>query len=143
MLAPRATERSRSQAAEPARPEQSWRRAKATRALLFGIELCREMGASKAFAELRERELMPGNLGPQQMREWVRQSVTTYFHPAGSCAMGVGDDAVVDPRLMVRGVEGLRVADASIMPFVTTGNTNAPSIMIGERAAQMVIEDAS
>ena len=113
------------------------------KALLFGIELCREMGASKAFAELRERELMPGNLGPQQMREWVRQSVTTYFHPAGSCAMGVGDDAVVDPRLMVRGVEGLRVADASIMPFVTTGTTNAPSIMIGERAAQMVIEDAS
>ena len=64
------------------------------------------------------------------------------FHPAGSCKMGTDPMAVVDPRLRVIGIEGLRVADASVMPTVTAGNTNAPSIMIGEKAADLIRADA-
>lgn len=107
-------------------------------ALLVGVEMCREMGGSKAFDGLRKREIMPGNLSRPAMRAWLRESVTTYFHPTSSCAMGVGARAVVDPALKVYGVECLRVADASIMPRVTTGNTNAPTIMIGERCAEII-----
>jgi choline dehydrogenase len=108
------------------------------KALLFAIDLCREIGAADAFAEFRKREIMPGPLDGPGMRRFLRQGVTTYFHPAGSCKMGTDDMAVVDPLLRVHGVERLRVADASIMPAVTTGNTNAPSVMIGEKAAAMI-----
>lgn len=108
------------------------------KALLFGIDLCREMGASDAFEDLRQRELMPGPLDRRAMTDWVRQAVTTYFHPVGTCKMGGDEMAVVGPTLRVRGCEGLRVADASIMPEITTGNTNAPSVMIGEKAAEMI-----
>lgn len=107
-------------------------------ALLFGIELCREMGASSAFDGLRRREIMPGDLPRGELIEWVRQAVTTYFHPTSSCRMGSDELAVVDPRLRVHGLEGLRVADASVMPAITTGNTNAPTIAIGERAADLI-----
>ena len=74
----------------------------------------------------------------EEVRGYVRDTAITYHHQAGTCKMGVDEDAVVDPLLRVRGVDGLRVADASIMPAVTTGNTNAPSIMIGERVADFV-----
>jgi choline dehydrogenase len=73
------------------------------------------------------------------MTAWIRQAVTTYFHPSSSCRMGIDDQAVVDPELRVYGVSGLRVADASIMPAITTGNTNAPSVMIGEKAADLIL----
>jgi choline dehydrogenase len=72
----------------------------------------------------------------------VRETGVSNHHPVGSCRMGTGTDAVVDPRLRVHGVERLRVADASIMPAIIAGNTNAPSIMIGEKAAAMILEDA-
>lgn len=108
------------------------------KALLSGLELCRAMGASKAFDGLRKREIIPGPLGRSEMIDFVRQGVTTYFHPAGSCKMGIDERAVVDPGLRVRGVQGLRVADASIMPDVTSGNTNAPSIMIGEKCVELM-----
>jgi choline dehydrogenase len=76
------------------------------------------------------------------VRQYVRETAITYHHQVGTCRMGNDVAAVVDPRLRVHGIEGLRVADASIMPTVTTGNTNAPSIMIGERAAEFVLADA-
>ena len=76
------------------------------------------------------------------MRGYVRETAITYHHQVGTCKMGTDAAAVVDPRLRVHGIEGLRVADASIMPMVTTGNTNAPSIMIGERAAEFLLADA-
>ena len=109
------------------------------RALLFAIELCREMGAANAFKEWRKREVMPGKRDQAGMLEFVRMSATTFFHPASTCKMGIDDRSVVDPGLKVYGVSGLRVADASIMPTVTTGNTNAPSVLIGEKASEMIL----
>ncbi len=74
--------------------------------------------------------------------EYVRQTGVSNQHPTSSCAMGHGPNTVVDPRLRVHGIDGLRVADASIMPVVVGGNTNAPTIMIGEKGAAMILEDA-
>jgi choline dehydrogenase len=74
---------------------------------------------------------------------FVRQTGISNHHPSSTCAMGSGTNSVVDPRLRVHGIAGLRVADASIMPSVVAGNTNAPSIMIGEKAAAMVLEDVA
>jgi choline dehydrogenase len=109
-------------------------------ALVAGVELCRRMGASEALAACGARELYPGPgvASPSDVRRYVRDTAITYHHQVGTCKMGVDEQAVVDPELRVHGVEGLRVADASIMPVVTTGNTNAPSILIGERAADFV-----
>ena len=73
-----------------------------------------------------------------QLEAHIRNSVNTVRHPVGACSMGTGDMAVVDPQLRVRGIAGLRVCDSSIMPEVPGGNTNAPSIMIGEKAADMI-----
>ena len=75
--------------------------------------------------------------------EWARNTATTIYHPTGTCKMGNDDNAVVDARLRVHGVSNLRVADASIMPVIVSGNTNAPAIMIGERASDFILEDAN
>ena len=77
----------------------------------------------------------------ESVREYTRNNGNTIYHPVGTCKMGEDPMAVVDSRLRVRGIEGLRVVDASVMPTVTTGNTNAPTIMIGEKASAMIIED--
>lgn len=77
----------------------------------------------------------------EDLLEWVRNFSTTIYHPTGTCRMGNDANAVVDARLRVRGVEGLRVADCSIMPEIVSGNTNAPAIMIGEKASDLVLED--
>ena len=76
-----------------------------------------------------------------ELMAYCRQSGLSLLHPVGTCAMGTGPDAVVDPRLRVHGIEGLRVIDASIMPRIVTGNTNAASIMIGEKGAAIILED--
>ncbi len=77
----------------------------------------------------------------EQLDDWIRQKSVSIYHPVGTCAMGPSQDAVVDARLRVHGLQGLRVADASIMPTIVSGNTNAPSIMIGEHAARMILHD--
>jgi choline dehydrogenase len=104
-------------------------------------ELARETALHAAFAPHRAREVLPGpavKVGTPAWREFLAKSAHTYFHPTSTCKMGVDEMAVVDPQLRVYGVEGLRVADASIMPNITTSNTNAPSIMIGWRAAELI-----
>jgi choline dehydrogenase len=107
--------------------------------LVAAVELCRRIGAAEALREWGVTEQYPG---ARDVRDYVRQTVITYHHQVGTCKMGRDALAVVDPRLRVHGVEGLHVADASVMPLVTTGNTNAPSIMIGERAAEFILADA-
>ena len=82
----------------------------------------------------------PAVQSEEQIIEDIRNRGVSNLHPVGTCRMGTGSDAVVDPRLQVKGIKGLR-ADASIMPQVVGGNTNAPSIMIGEKCAAMVLED--
>ena len=75
--------------------------------------------------------------------EWARNTAVTIYHPTGTCKMGCDSMAVVDDRLRVYGLKGLRVADCSIMPVITSGNTNAPAIMIGEKASDLILDDIS
>jgi choline dehydrogenase len=109
------------------------------------IRIAREVMYAPALASLQVRELGPGpaRTTDEEILDWVRQVGETTYHPVGTCKMGSDAMAVVDERLRVRGIQGLRVADASIMPTLTSGNTNAPAIMIGEKAAAMVLEDAA
>ncbi len=83
---------------------------------------------------------MPGDdlESDEEIESFLRREMELLYHPAGTCRMGADDGSVVDPQLRVRGVEGLRVADASVMPVITGGNTNAPTIMIGEKAADLI-----
>jgi choline dehydrogenase len=111
--------------------------------LAAAVDLCRRIGAAEPLTEWGALERYPGPevRSPDELRGYVRETAITYHHQVGTCKMGIDEAAVVDPRLRVHGLEGLRVADASIMPAVTTGNTNAPSIMIGERAAEFILAD--
>ena len=112
--------------------------------LVAAVDLCRRIGAAAALREWGATERYPGpSLDTRDaVRGYVRETAITYHHQVGTCKMGTDATAVVDPRLRVHGLDGLRVADASIMPMVTTGNTNAPTIMIGERAAGLLLADA-
>lgn len=88
-------------------------------------------------------EISPGSSmdDDDSLLNWVRQTAETTYHPVGTCKMGSDAMAVVDERLRVHGIDGLRIADASIMPTLTSGNTNAPSIMIGEKCSKMMLAD--
>ncbi|HSV64716.1 MAG TPA: GMC family oxidoreductase N-terminal domain-containing protein [Mycobacteriales bacterium] len=115
-------------------------------ALVAAATLCRELGSATVLrGEWGAAETYPGPAvrTEAQLREYLRQTVSTYHHQVGTCKMGVDADAVVDPTLRVHGVDGLRVADASIMPSVTTGNTHAPTMLIGEQAAAFLVHEIS
>jgi choline dehydrogenase len=111
---------------------------------LAGIRLARRIFAQPAIAGAVEAETVPGREAQddEALKQFARLHGSTVFHPVGTCRMGIDPGAVVDPRLRVHGIAGLRVIDASIMPRITTGNTNAPTIMIGEKGAAMIREDA-
>src|ERR671932_603908 len=108
--------------------------------MVRGVELVRDLVTAPAFDAWRGPEALPGPAvqGDAAVRDFVRRAAGSYFHPVGTCRMGVGPDAVVDPELRVRGVEGLRVADASVMPDVVSANTNTAAMVIGEKAAELV-----
>ncbi|MGY4710431.1 GMC family oxidoreductase [Mycolicibacterium sp. CBM1] len=107
-------------------------------AMIRCVEMCREIGNSDDCEPFRAREVMPGNLGVREMRDFIRDAAGTYFHQSCTAKMGRDAMSVVDSELRVYGVENLRVADASIMPAITTGNTMAPCVVIGERAARLI-----
>ena len=108
--------------------------------LAEGSELVREIFAQSAFKGSIKGESHPGkDLKGQELRDAILNRATSVYHGVGTCRMGVDELAVVGPDLKVRGIEGLRVCDASIMPSITGGNTNAPAIMIGEMGASLVL----
>jgi choline dehydrogenase len=115
------------------------------RGVLAVIRKGRELMATSPLKEVTGEEIAPGAhlQGDDEILDWVRKNAETTYHPVGTCKMGNDPMAVVDPELRVHGIAGLRVADASIMPTLTSGNTNAPCIMIGEKCAAMVLDAAT
>jgi choline dehydrogenase len=113
-------------------------------ALTAGMRLGRKFTKQPALAPYVAEELLPGsNVNTDaEFAENIRVTANSNLHPVGTCRMGPEGDSVVDARLRVYGIDGLRVADAAIMPTVPAGNTNAPTIMIAEKAADMILEDA-
>jgi choline dehydrogenase len=107
-------------------------------AALAAVELCREIGNSDAFREITSREVAPHSRNRAGMVDFIRKSAITYWHQSCTAKMGRDPMSVVDNKLKVYGIEGLRIADASIMPGITVGNTMAPCVVIGERAAEMI-----
>jgi choline dehydrogenase len=113
--------------------------------IVEGIRMARRICRQAPVADLITEEHAPGRSVPDEdfdgLLDWARNTATTIYHPTGTCRMGRDPMAVVDERLRVHGLDGLRVADASIMPVIVSGNTNAPAIMIGEKASDMIRED--
>ena len=109
------------------------------------IRVAQSIMTTPAMAELQVVELAPGagQTTDDEILDWAKAAAETTYHPVGTCKMGTDPMAVVDHELRVHGVAGLRVADASIMPTLTSGNTNAPAIMIGEKAAEMALNTAA
>jgi choline dehydrogenase-like flavoprotein len=113
-------------------------------ALVAGVEKAREIAATGPLAAVLADEWSPGPAvqGREALRESVKNTLESLYHPVGSCRMGAADGSdgsVVDPQLRVHGIEGLRVVDASVMPTLVRGNTNAPTIMLAERAADLIL----
>lgn len=111
------------------------------RVLRDGIRLTRDIFAQRAYSDFRGSEYAPGDAvhTNAQLDAYIRDNANTLYHPVGTCKMGIDDDAVVDPALRVRGIEALRVIDASVMPDLCSGNTNFPTMMIAEKAADMIL----
>jgi choline dehydrogenase len=112
--------------------------------LIEGVKIARDILAAPAFARYRGRELYPGAgaTTDDDLAMAIRAKAETIYHPVGTCRMGSDSQAVVDPELKVNGIRGLRVIDASVMPRLIGGNTNAATIMIAERAADFLLETA-
>jgi choline dehydrogenase len=108
------------------------------KAAIAGVELCREIGNSAALRPFAKREVMPGNLKGAALENFIRDAAITYWHQTCTAKMGRDAMSVVDNHLKVYGIENLRIADGSIMPRVTTGNTMAPCVIIGERAGEIL-----
>ena len=109
-------------------------------ALVAGIELGLEIASQPAFRDLIKRWVAPAmRMSRGETVAFLRRCCMSYFHPVGTCAMGSGEEAVVDAELRVRGVQGLRIAAASVMPTIPSANTNAPTIMIGEFASRLMV----
>lgn len=108
--------------------------------MISAIRMLRNVVKQPAFDAYRGPELAPGKDidSDNDLLTWLRETAMTTFHPVGTCKMGIGPDAVVDARLKVHGIEGLRVADASIMPIISSGNTHAPAVMIGEKLVEFI-----
>jgi choline dehydrogenase len=113
--------------------------------MVTGLRRARDIGASAALKFVRDRELFPGpeTLTDDALRKYLRRSVSTYFHPVGTCRIGADAMSVVDPQLKVHGISNLRVADASVMPSIVSGNTNAAVLAIAERAAALLSGDGA
>ena len=109
--------------------------------LIKGVRMSREIMQQSAFDEYRGKEITPGShvQTDQEIEEFIRSAGETIYHPVGTCKMGNDEYAVVDDKLRVRGVENLRVIDASVMPTLIGGNTNAPTIMIAEKIADHML----
>jgi len=108
--------------------------------LVGGVRATRRIVEAKAMDALRGAEVSPGPgvQSDDEILDYIRNNAQTAYHPVGTCKMGIDEKAVVDPELRVRGLEGLRVADGSVMPTLMSGNTNGPIIMIGEKASDMM-----
>ena len=113
--------------------------------LVRAVRIARRAFAAPSFEKYRAVEVAPGERvqSDEDIKAFIRANAYTVHHPGGTCRMGIDEGAVVDPELRVRGIAGLRVVDASIMPTLIGGNTNAPSIMIGEKAADMIKKAAA
>jgi len=111
--------------------------------LIFGVKTARKITESPALRAYKGSEYSPGHevQSDEEIAEFIRQEAFTLYHPVGSCKMGIDGDSVVNPQLQVQGCQKLRVVDASIMPTIVSGNTNAPVIMIAEKAADMILAD--
>jgi choline dehydrogenase len=112
--------------------------------VLEGLKLARRIFAASVFGGIALAEVLPGPdvASDDELVAYARERGVSGFHFTGTCRMGGDADSVVDPRLKVRGVDGLRVIDASVMPTGTSGNTNAPTIMVAEKGAAMILADA-
>jgi len=115
-------------------------------AMLRGLKIARNIIRQPSMTSIIEQELLPSSqeeVSDEVLIEHIRKYAKTVYHPAGTCKMGTGEDAVVDPKLRVYGIKGLRICDASIMPNLVSGNTNAPTIMIAERCADFILQSIS
>ena len=112
-------------------------------ALVSAFHTIMDLGGTAAYRDLVAGAAAPDRpLNDKEVIDFIRDGCSTFFHTCGTCKMGTDEMAVTDPRLRVRGIDGLRIADASVIPVIPTCNTHAPVTMIGERAADFLKEDA-